>query len=61
MNKNKVVYVIPGFKQKPTNKAYQQITKILKKEGYYPVLIHVSWKETTISENTKFFLKEYKN
>lgn len=60
MNKDKIVYIIPGFRHKPTNKAYKTLAKMLKKEGYKPVLITVSWKQTTISENTEYFLHEYK-
>lgn len=33
---------------------------MLKKEGYYSVLIDIPWKQTTISQNTDYFLKEYK-
>lgn len=56
----KAVFVIPGFRQRPTNKAYKEIKKILKSEGYFPVLIDVPWKGSTISENTDYFLKIYK-
>ncbi|RJQ36944.1 hypothetical protein C4559_04405 [Candidatus Microgenomates bacterium] len=59
MNK-KIIYIIPGYRHKPANKAYKEIAKILKNEGYSPVLINISWKQTTISENTRYFLKEYK-
>ncbi|MBI2074790.1 MAG: hypothetical protein HYT83_03050 [Candidatus Levybacteria bacterium] len=60
MNKEKTVFIIPGFKHKPTNKAYKEIARMLKKEGYKPVLINVPWKQTTISENAQYFLKKYK-
>jgi hypothetical protein len=56
----KVIYIIPGFKQKPTNKAYKAIISILKKEGYLPIPITIPWKQTTISENTEFFLKQFR-
>ena len=60
MTSKKTVFVIPGFKHKPQNKAYKQIAKMLKSEGYSPILVNIPWRQTTISENTKFFLKKYK-
>lgn len=59
MTEEKIVFIIPGFRQKPTQKAYRQIAKLLKKEGYSPVPITIPWKQTTISENTEYFLKKY--
>lgn len=59
-NSKKAVFIIPGFRQKPTNRAYKEIKRILKSEGYFPILVNVPWKGSTISENTKFFLKVYK-
>ena len=56
----KAVFIVPGFRQKPKNKAYKEIRKILKSEGYFPVLVNVPWKKSTISENTDYFLKIYK-
>ena len=56
----KIVFIIPGFGHRPTNKAYTEIAEILKKEGYRPIPIAIPWKQTTISENTEYFLKEYK-
>lgn len=57
---NKTVFIIPGYKQKATNKAYKAIAKILKGQGYKPILVNIPWKQTTISQNTKYFLKKYK-
>lgn len=56
----KTIFIVPGFKHLPTNKAYKEIAKILKKKGYYPIPITIPWKQTTISENTDYFLKVYK-
>lgn len=56
----KTVFVIPGFRQKADNKAYKEIAKILKGEGYRPILTNIPWKQTTISENTAYFLKQFK-
>lgn len=60
MIQKKTVFVIPGYKQRPTNKAYKEIAKILKSEGYSPILINIPWSKTTISQNTDYFLKKYK-
>lgn len=56
----KTIFIIPGYRHTPTHKAYKEIAKVLQNEGYSPILIAIPWKQTTISENTKYFLKEYK-
>lgn len=58
--KKKTIFIIPGFKQKPTHKAYKEIAKVLKSRGHNPILVAIPWKQTTISENIAYFLKEYK-
>ena len=60
MAQAKTIFIIPGFRQKATSKAYKQISKILKNEGYSPILISIPWKNSTISQNTDYFLKAYK-
>ncbi len=60
MLSKKTVFIVPGFKQLPKNKAYKEIAKILKSEGYRPIPVAIPWKQTTISENTEYFLKKYK-
>lgn len=55
----KYVFIIPGFRHKPSLKGYQQIKKILRKEGFTPVPMSIPWKEKTISETTQFFLEKY--
>ncbi len=59
MSDQKIVYIIPGFRQHPTQKAYRELTKLLKHEGYRPVPVRISWKETTLSENTAYFLRQF--
>lgn len=59
MTYKKTIFIIPGFKHKPSQKAYKAIAKMLKKEGYYPIPISIPWRKTTISQNTEYFLKEY--
>ncbi len=60
MRHNKTFFIIPGYKHTPLNKAYREIAKILESIGYNPVLITIPWRKTTISENTEYFLREYK-
>lgn len=60
MATRKTIFIIPGFNHLPTSKAYRQIARILKKEGYFPILVKIPWKNTTILENTQYFLKEYR-
>ncbi|MDP2585762.1 MAG: hypothetical protein Q8P29_02700 [Candidatus Levybacteria bacterium] len=60
MIEKKAIFIIPGFNHLITNKAYREIAKILKKENYFPILVKIPWKNTTILENTKYFLNEYK-
>lgn len=56
----KIVFIIPGFRQKPTQIAYKEIAKLVKSEGYVTVPITINWKQTTIAENTEYFLKQVK-
>jgi esterase/lipase len=55
----KTIFIIPGFKQYPTDKAYKEIAKFLKNEGYYPIPVTIPWRKSTISQNTNYFLKKY--
>ncbi|HSX40184.1 MAG TPA: hypothetical protein VLF68_01085 [Candidatus Saccharimonadales bacterium] len=56
----KTVFIIPGFKHTPKNRAYKKIAKMLKDEGYSPVLVTIPWKHSTLSQNADYFLKQYK-
>ncbi|MBI5123053.1 hypothetical protein HZA75_04310 [Candidatus Roizmanbacteria bacterium] len=60
MSLKKTVFILPGYRQTPKQKAYQAIAAILKNEGYDPILVTVPWKESTISENTELFLQKFK-
>lgn len=60
MTQIKTIFVIPGFRQQTTSKAYKKISKILRDEGYCPILISIPWRNSTISQNTNYFLKAYK-
>src|SRR5688572_2041642 len=57
---NKSIFIIPGYRHVPTQKAYQAIAALLKDAGYDPILVTIPWKKRTISENTEYFLKTYK-
>lgn len=61
MNSKKTILIIPGFRHSPLQHAYKTLSKTLKKEGYYPIVVKIPWKKTTISENTEYFLKVYKS
>jgi alpha-beta hydrolase superfamily lysophospholipase len=56
----KTIFIIPGYRQNPINKAYREISIILKKNGYHPILITIPWKNTTISQNADYFIRQYK-
>lgn len=56
----KVIFIIPGFRQQATSLAYTRLAKMLRSEGYSPILVKIPWKNSTISENTEFFLKRFK-
>jgi esterase/lipase len=55
----KTIFIVPGYRQVPTQKAYQSLSEILRDEGYEPILVTIPWKKTTISENTEYFIKTY--
>lgn len=57
----KTIFVIPGFRQSPKNKAYKEIAKILKSHGYYPIVVEIPWRKTSILKNSEYFVKKYKN
>lgn len=60
MNRKKTIFIVPGYKHTPAQKAYRELAKRLKQEGYAPILVRIPWRRTTISENTEIFLKEFK-
>lgn len=60
MRQERIVYIIPGFRQRPQNKAYKEIARVLKRQGYRPILINIPWSKTNILQNTEYFLKEFK-
>jgi pimeloyl-ACP methyl ester carboxylesterase len=55
----KTIFIIPGFGHTPSQKGYRAMSKVLKKEGYFPIAIKIPWKKRTLSENAAYFLKKY--
>lgn len=55
----KIVFLIPGFRQKISQKGYMNLRKRLQKDGFLVVPIAISWGGSTIADNTEFFLKKY--
>ncbi len=55
----KVIFIIPGFRQRSKSRAYREITKILANEGYFPIVVSLSWDKTTVSQNTEHFIEEF--
>ncbi len=60
MNETNAIFVIPGYQHKPSDPAYKKIARVLKSEGYNPILVDVQWENTSISESTESFIKEFK-
>lgn len=60
MKPQKLVFLIPGFRHKITQNGYRSLRTKLKAEGYTVVPVAIPWKQSTILENTDFFLKKYK-
>jgi|SRR6185369_2175999 len=56
----KTIFIIPGYRHGPNNKSYQSLAKLFTLEGYDPIVVSIPWKKSTISENTDYFLQEYK-
>lgn len=60
MKDKKIVFVIPGFGHKPSNKGYKTLSKLLQADGHRAIPVTIPWKNSTIIQNTKYFLEEYK-
>lgn len=59
MTHQKAIFIIPGFRQSPTSRAYKELAKVLKADGYSPIMVKISWKNSTISQNSTYFLKKF--
>lgn len=58
--RKKAIFILPGFKHRPNQKSYKKLATLLKKQGYKPIPIEIPWRQTTIAQNTDYFLKQYK-
>ncbi|MDP3941624.1 MAG: hypothetical protein Q8Q49_04940 [bacterium] len=58
MIEEKAIFIIPGFKQLPTDSSYKDLATILRNEGFFPILITIPWKKMTISQSAEFLLQE---
>lgn len=59
MKKKGTFFIIPGFRQRATNKTYKEISNFLKKEGFTPVIVPVEWSKNSIQENAEHFVNVY--
>ncbi len=55
----KKFFIVPGFKEKVTNKKYILLKKFLTTKGFEVVMVPVIWDRKTISENAKEFQEFY--
>ncbi len=56
----KTVFILPGYRQRPTNKAYKELARMLKIEGYSPILMNIPWQTSSFLQNTDYFVSQYK-
>lgn len=59
MKSKKTVLMIPGFRHKIGQKGYILVRKKLQQEGYKVVSVAIPWRDSTIVENTAYFLEKY--
>lgn len=57
MNRIKIVFIIPGFRHKISQKGYIDLKQKLKKDGYIVVPVAIPWRDSTITDNAEHFLK----
>lgn len=55
----KKFFIVPGFKEKITNKKYISLKNFLTTKGFEVVMVSVTWERKTISENAKEFQEFY--
>ena len=55
----KSIFIIPGYNHTPSYSAYRKITILLQNKGYSPIPVTIPWKQN-ITQNTDYFLKEFK-
>lgn len=58
MSQNKTIFIIPGFKEEPSDKQYKWMVNFFNEKGFFVKIYPVKWNYNTISNNVKSF-KEY--
>src|SRR3989338_505842 len=56
-----VIYIIPGFGQKTSQKEYREVIKRFKERKFTVIPIRISWKHRVMSDYVKEFLKQLKH
>lgn len=56
MKKDKVFFLVPGFKEQASDPQYQWLVRHIKKAGWTVVKAPVEWDRTTISKNAQDFV-----
>ena len=54
------IFIVPGFRQSAGSRAYRDIARLFKEEGYRTKPVNITWSQSTISENTDEFIKKFK-
>ena len=57
--REKIVFIIPGFRQNGSQKGYVALKKRLTSEGYTVVSVAIPWKDSTIVDNADYFLEKF--
>ena len=60
-NMNKIVYIVPGFRESTKQKAYQEISKFFRRRKFKPILVKIPWKYKKMSDYVNYFMKQYKD
>jgi len=55
----KIIFVIPGFKQKTTSKSFVWLKKFLSEKGFDVVIVPVTWEYKTMSDYVAEFESFY--
>ncbi|MBP6881689.1 MAG: hypothetical protein KBC35_03625 [Candidatus Pacebacteria bacterium] len=55
MKKDKIFFLIPGFKEQASDEQYQWLIKHIQKAGWKVVKVPVEWNRTTLSKNARVF------
>lgn len=53
------IFLIPGFKQKPTNKCFTWLINFLQNKGFHVIRVSINWEYRTMSDYVKDFKTQY--